>query len=161
MSVVAKQIPQCWPNPGHEVEQFATAQTRSASSVSNSQNLWALAAGVGGRVNPRSSSHPFLTSDGGSRKLPFDPADAAGVNTGAVCQRRANRKAEPGLEVGASQTPGSSMLFGSDKPIAAAQARGPSEPHYPLSRPVRRPDETGDEYELRCGSVTSHERNTP
>jgi hypothetical protein len=66
-------------------------------------------------------------SDGGSRKQPFDPADAAGVKSGTVTfdgqTGRPNRD-----EVGASQIPGSSMSFAADKPIVAGQAPGPSDP---------------------------------
>ena len=65
-------------------------------------------------------------SEGGSRKQPFDPADAAGVKSGTVTfdgqTGRPNRD-----EVGASQTPGSSMSFAADKPIAAEQALRPSD----------------------------------
>jgi hypothetical protein len=67
------------------------------------------------------------SSDGGSRERPFDPADAAGVKSGSVITRRANRKAEPGLEIGASKMPGSSMSFGLAEPIVAGQAPSPSE----------------------------------
>lgn len=66
-------------------------------------------------------------SDGGSRKLPFDPADAAGVNTGSVCEKTGKQEGRTGFEIGALQTPGSSMSFGSDKPITAGQASGPSD----------------------------------
>jgi len=66
------------------------------------------------------------SSDGGSRKLPFDPADAAGVKSGTVTNT-GKQEGRTGIKVGASQMPGSSMSFGSDKSIAAEQALGPSE----------------------------------
>jgi hypothetical protein len=81
----------------------------------------------GPRIAQSSRDLEFLSSDGGSRERPFVPADAAGGKSGTVTARRANRKAEPGLEVGASQTPGSSMSFGLAKPIIAGQASSPSD----------------------------------
>jgi hypothetical protein len=73
-------------------------------------------------------------SEGGSRKQPFDPADAAGVKSGTVTfdgqTGRPNRD-----EVGASQTPGSSMSFAADKPIVAEQAFRPSDPTPPDPKP--------------------------
>jgi hypothetical protein len=66
------------------------------------------------------------SSDGGSRGLPFDPADAAGVKSGTVTET-GKQEGRTGSEVGASQTPGSSMSFGPAKPITAEQAFGPSE----------------------------------
>ena len=77
-----------------------------------------------------SSLNPFISSDGGSRERPFVPADAAGGKSGTVTNIRANRKAEPGLEIGASQMPGSSMSFGLTKPIIAGQASRPSGAHF-------------------------------
>jgi len=67
------------------------------------------------------------SSDGGSRKLPFDPADAAGVKSGTVTKLTGRQEGRTGFENGASLTPGSSMSFGSAQPIIAGQAPGPSE----------------------------------
>jgi hypothetical protein len=88
-------------------------------------------------AQPDTAAQGGKQSDGGSRKQPFDPADAAGVKSGTVTfdgqTGRPNRD-----KVGASQTPGSSMSFAANKPITAGQAPGPSDtaPAEPVARVV-------------------------
>lgn len=89
--------------------------------------IHAAALGISCAIRSAVFSASNMKSEGGSREQPFDPADAAGVKSGTVTfdgqTGRPNRD-----EVGASQTPGSSMSFAADKPIAAKQALRPSDP---------------------------------
>jgi hypothetical protein len=66
------------------------------------------------------------SSDGGSRERPFALTDAV-RETSAPNAPSGKQEGRTGIEVGASQTPGSSMSFGPAQPIVAGQAPGPSE----------------------------------
>jgi hypothetical protein len=72
------------------------------------------------------AAHEIQSSDGGSRQQPFVPADAAG-EASAPNAPSGKQEGRTGFEIGASQTPGSSMSSAVAKPIIAGQASGPSE----------------------------------